>query len=287
MFANKCYRKRKNYDGAHFQSHTAVGNAPLLEIEYRHFVCNTQWKFVGDQFWMKISISVVGFPNLCSAFGILLVVVPGIVSDFETNFSICQARMRRVFQLCGWAHNASNIDIDAQTMAHTFHMGDSVTHMEWLLLDIQMQEKMSGAEFGCSGFRLCWPLLQWFFCSPTIHEFFCSVDIQCGRVWFKKLVAYVHEVLHTRWLICSNACCTHLLYIRQVGARSNVGDMENYAFYNCIQKTYTIHPIMTDVALYVVGDHPCVVWGMLIFCTLFMHTPKYVIAQAAQEECVG
>jgi hypothetical protein len=53
-----------------------------------------------------------------------------------------------------------------------------------------------------------------------------------------------------------------------VGARNNVGDMENDAFYKFIQKTYPIHPIMMAVALYAVGGFPYVVWGMVIFSTL-------------------
>jgi stearoyl-CoA desaturase (delta-9 desaturase) len=53
-----------------------------------------------------------------------------------------------------------------------------------------------------------------------------------------------------------------------VGARNNVGDMENDAFYKFIQKTYPIHPIMMAVVLYAVGGFPYVVWGMVIFSTL-------------------
>lgn len=53
-----------------------------------------------------------------------------------------------------------------------------------------------------------------------------------------------------------------------MGARNNVGDMENDAFYKFIQKTYPIHPIMMAVALYAVGGFPYVVWGMVIFSKL-------------------
>lgn len=49
----------------------------------------------------------------------------------------------------------------------------------------------------------------------------------------------------------------------QVGARSNVGDMEKEPFYQFIQKTYPIHPIMMAVALYAIGGFPYIVWGMV------------------------
>ena len=48
-----------------------------------------------------------------------------------------------------------------------------------------------------------------------------------------------------------------------MGARNNVADMENDAFYQFIQKTYPIHPIMMAIALYALGGFPYIVWGMV------------------------
>jgi len=66
------------------------------------------------------------------------------------------------------------------------------------------------------------------------------------------------------YVVCRCWMCGFFL---QVGARNNVSDMDKDPFYNFIQKTYSIHPIMMAVALYALGGFPYIVWGMVNLST--------------------
>jgi stearoyl-CoA desaturase (delta-9 desaturase) len=48
-----------------------------------------------------------------------------------------------------------------------------------------------------------------------------------------------------------------------VGVGGNIGDLEKDRFYQFVQKTYPIHPLMMAVVLYAAGGIPFIVWGMV------------------------
>jgi stearoyl-CoA desaturase (delta-9 desaturase) len=62
----------------------------------------------------------------------------------------------------------------------------------------------------------------------------------------------------------------------RVGARTNVSDMEKDPFYNFIQKTYPIHPMLLALALYAVGGFPYIVWGMAMRTVWVYHITWFV-----------
>ncbi|XP_024356646.1 palmitoyl-monogalactosyldiacylglycerol delta-7 desaturase, chloroplastic [Physcomitrium patens] len=62
----------------------------------------------------------------------------------------------------------------------------------------------------------------------------------------------------------------------RVGARNNVGDMDKDPFYQFIQRTYPIHPIMMAVALYVMGGFPYLIWGMALRVVWVYHITWFV-----------
>lgn len=70
-----------------------------------------------------------------------------------------------------------------------------------------------------------------------------------------------------------------------MGARNNVGDMENDPFYKFIQKTYLIHPMMMAVALYAVGGFPYIVWGMVIFFSMLVLGFQSLFSGRLLREC--
>lgn len=62
----------------------------------------------------------------------------------------------------------------------------------------------------------------------------------------------------------------------RVGARNNVSDMEKDPFYNFIEKTYPIHPMLLAAALYAVGGFPYIVWGMAVRTVWVYHITWFV-----------
>jgi fatty-acid desaturase len=63
---------------------------------------------------------------------------------------------------------------------------------------------------------------------------------------------------------------------QRVGERGNIGDMEKDRFYQFIQKTYPIHPVMMAVALYAAGGVPYIVWGVAVRAVWVYHITWFV-----------
>lgn len=88
--------------------------------------------------------------------------------------------------------------------------------------------------------------------------------------WIGLLAEGEEEMGRGMWIEMVKVRCA------QVGARNNVSDMEKDPFYNFIEKTYPIHPMLLAAALYAVGGFPYIVWGMV-----------RVVAVYEEEWCFG
>jgi fatty-acid desaturase len=63
---------------------------------------------------------------------------------------------------------------------------------------------------------------------------------------------------------------------QKVGMRGNIGDLEKDRFYQFVQKTYPIHPLMMAVVLYAAGGIPFIVWGMAVRTIWVYHITWFV-----------